>query len=193
MSLSLPRFSRRDLLAKGSKLSLASFALVSGLNVKAFADEKVSTNPQDIDILNEILGTEHEGIAAYQVFFDDGILQKSAIKTAKVFQNHHKQHRDILIDQIKKIGGEPSAAKALGDYKDDLSLGPIKDQQTALQVLLILEMGAANGYIGMLPATNDREMTKIAGRIAADEVMHWTVWATRLNISLPTQALSFGA
>jgi len=87
MSLpSAPRFSRRDLLSKGSKIIFGQFALLSGLSVKAIAEEGQSVSPQDIDVLNEILGTEHEGIAAYQICFDGGILQKATAKTAHIFQ-----------------------------------------------------------------------------------------------------------
>ena len=190
---SLPQFSRRDLLSKGSKLSVASFALLSGLSVKALAEESRKVSPQDIDVLNEILGTEHEGIAAYQICFDDRILRKATAQTAHIFQNHHKTHRDILIEKIKTLGGTPAAAKTTKEYKIDLDIAGLKAQEDALHLLVKLELGAANGYIGMLPSTNDHELAKTAGRIAADEVIHWTTWAAHLGVPLPTHALSFGA
>jgi len=194
MSLpSVSQFSRRDLLAGGTKLSLASFALLSGLTTKAMANEGQAVSPQDIDVLNEILGTEHEGIAAYQICFDGGLLQKNTVKMAHLFQDHHKTHRDTLAEKIRDLGGIPAVAKTNGEYKDDLGMVTLKTQKDALHLIVKLELGAANGYIGMLPSTNDHELAKIAGRIAADEVIHWTALSRLLGIPLPNQALSFGA
>jgi ferritin-like protein len=192
-SLAIPKFSRRDLLIKGSKLSLTSLVLLTGVNAKVMADESQSTFAQDIDVLNEILGTEHEGIAAYQICVDGGLLQKDTIKMALLFQNHHKKHRDILAERINDLGGTPAAAKTQNEYSNDLNIVSLKSQKDALHLIVKLELGAANAYIGMLPSTNDHELAKIAGRIAADEVIHWTALSTLLHQPPPTQALSFGA
>jgi bacterioferritin (cytochrome b1) len=188
----MPNFSRRDVLVKGSKLSLASFGLLAGLNAKALASEG-QTSPQDIDVLNEILGTEHEGIATYQLCIEGHLLKKGTVRTAHIFQDHHKKHRDILTEKIKNLGGTPAVAKQQSAYASDLDFATLKTQNEALQLIVGLELGAANAYIGMLPSTNDHELAKIAGRIAADEVIHWTTLSSLLRLPLPTQALSFGA
>jgi len=188
-----PNLSRRDLLSHTSKISLAGFALLSGLSAKALADGVQSVSPQDVDILNEILGTEHEGIAAYQICFDAGLLHKSTVKTARIFQGHHQVHRDILMAKIKELGGTPFIAKSQDEYKDDLNTVSLKNQTDALRLVVKLELGAANAYIDMLPSTNDHELAKIAGRIAADEVIHWTTLSALLGVPLPKSALSFGA
>jgi len=194
MSLPPPsRLTRRDLLSRGSKLSLVSLALLSGLNTKVVAQDERSISSRDIDILNEILGTEHEGIAAYEVCLKGNLFHKTTANTARLFQDHHKTHRDILSENIRTMGGVPVTAKTESDYKDDLNLTVLKSQRQALQVIVKLELGAANGYIGMLPSTSDHELAKMAGRIAADEVMHWTTLSELLGVPLPTQALSFGA
>ena len=185
-------FSRRGLLIGGTKLSLASFALIAGLRpVRAATDNPVS--PQDVDILNEILGTEQEGIAAYQICLDGYLLHKATTKTAKLFQDHHKTHRDLLTAHITALGGTPATAKALDEYKDDLNMASIRSPKDALGLIVKLERGAANGYIGMIPSTNDHELTKIAARIAADEVLHYTTLAALLGMPLPAEALWFGA
>lgn len=192
-SNSLPPLSRRDLFVKGSKISVAGLALLSGMSVKAFASDSAADTAQDIDVLNGILGTEHEGIAAYQLCIEHKLLQKNLMTTAKLFQSHHKQHRDILAKQIQVLGGAPVAAKANNEYKDDLEFDSLKSSHDAFSLIVKLERGAANAYIGMLPSTNDRELIKIASRIAADEVIHWTTWSSVLHDQLPLQAMSFGA
>jgi hypothetical protein len=190
--MQLPKLSRRDLLVKGSTLSVAGLGLLTGLTTKVSAGEGQTTE-QDIDVLNEILGTEHEGIAAYQICLDRKLLQKDTAKTARLFQDHHKKHRDILIERISLLGGAPSVTKKLDEYANDLDTVNLKSQTDALTLIVKLELGAANAYIGMLPSTNDHELVKVAGRIAADEVIHWTTFSSLLHLPLPTQALSFGA
>jgi len=191
--------SRRDLLVKTGKLSIASMAMLMGVSTKAFAAKNISAassysdSSQDIDILNEILGTEYEGIGAYQVFVDGSLFQKDVLKMALLFQGHHKQHSDILVSTIKSLGGDPVIAKTDEQYASDLDTTIIKTQSDALQLMLTLELGAANAYINMLPSTRDRELAKLAGRIAADEVMHWIMLSKTLKEALPADALSFGA
>ncbi len=56
-----------------------------------------------------------------------------------------------------------------------------------------LERGAANAYLGVIPSFKDAELAKVAGRLAADETMHWTALAGALKQNLPAKALSFAA
>ena len=191
--MSVSTYSRRDLLVKGSTLSVAGLGLLAGVSGKAFAADGSETSGQDVDILNVILGTEHEGIAAYEIVLGRKLLHAEAAKNAHLFQDHHKTHRDILIGKIKTLGGTPAQAKQNDEYANDLDTVNVKSQKDALQLIVKLELGAANAYIGMLPSTNDHELIKVASRIAADEVLHWTSWTSLLHNPLPPDALSFGA
>ena len=38
-----------------------------------------------------------------------------------------------------------------------------------------LELGAANAYLGVIPALKDPQLAKIAARLAADEAAHWAL------------------
>jgi hypothetical protein len=71
---------------------------------------------QDVSILNVALGLEHEAIAAYQLGAASGLLEKPVLDTAVQFQSHHKGHRDALAGTIRKLGGEPVAARKDGEY-----------------------------------------------------------------------------
>ena len=44
-----------------------------------------------------------------------------------------------------------------------------------------LEKGAANAYIGVIPSFGDRALAQVSARLAADEVMHWTVLSQALK------------
>jgi len=69
----------------------------------------------------------------------------------------------------------------------------LKSQADVLMLAAKLEKGAANAYLGVIPAFESKDLAQVAGRLAADETMHWTVLASALKQALPEKALSFGA
>ena len=148
---------------------------------------------KDTTILNVALGLEYEAIAAYQLGAQSGLLQKPVLETAVLFQSHHKGHRDALAATIQKMGGTPVAEKSLDDYAKALNAGMLKNQADVLALATRLELGATNAYLGVIPSFRDPALAKIAGRLAADETMHWTVLASSLGRPLPAAPLYFGA
>ena len=146
-----------------------------------------------MDILNVALGLEHEAINAYQLGATSGLLQKPVLDVAVLFQSHHKSHRDALIATIEKMGGKPVAEKSINDYAKALNAASLTSQADVLNLAARLEMGATNAYLGVIPAFKDHNLAQIAGRLAADETMHWTALTSALGRPLPTKALSFGA
>ena len=62
-----------------------------------------------------------------------------------------------------------------------------------LKLAARLEKGATNAYLGVIPSFGDTTLAQIAGRLAADEAMHWTALSQALGWPLPKQALTFGA
>lgn len=184
---------RRNFLGRstGIALSGAAVALLAGNSRLAVA---ATGNPSgDVNILNVALGLEHEAIAAYQVGAESGLLQKPVFDTAVLFQSHHKQHRDALVATIEKLGGKPVIAKSNSDYAASLGAGGLKSQTDILNLAARLELGAANAYIGVIPAFSEKDMAKVAARLAADETMHWSLLANALGKPVPMAALSFGA
>ena len=181
---------RRAALGTAGKpaLSAAAVGLLAG--GKAFAQ----SNPdQDVRILNIALGLEHEAIAAYQLGAQSGLLQKPVLDTAVLFQSHHKGHRDALAATIRKLGGSAVGEKTLNEYASALNAGSLKSQADVLALAARLELGATNAYLGVIPAFRDTQLAKVAGRLAADETMHWTALSSALGRMLPAGALYFGA
>jgi hypothetical protein len=154
----------------------------------------MSGNPAaDTAILNVALGLEFEAIGAYQLGAQSGLLQKPVLDVAVLFQSHHKGHRDALIATIRKLGGTPVAEKPLNDYAMSLKADALKSQGDVLALATRLELGAANAYIGAIPSFKDSGLAKVAGRLAADETMHWTALTSAQGQPLPQAALTFGA
>jgi len=183
--------SRRSFLGKGTlTLSAAAVGLLAGNAQLARAMD----NPAgDTAILNIALGLEHEAIGAYQLGAESGLLDKGVIDVAVLFQSHHKGHRDALIATIEKLGGKPVAAKTSGDYAKALGASGLKSQADVLGLAAKLELGAANAYLGVIPSFGDRNLAKVAARLAADETMHWSILANAMGKPLPAGPLSFGA
>jgi hypothetical protein len=120
------------------------------------------------------------------------LLQKSVLDIAVQFQGHHKVHRDILIATIQKLGGMPVAEMKLDAYAKSLNAGALRNQTDVLDLATRLELGAINAYVGVIPAFGNKDLAKVAGRLAADETMHFTILTNALGRPLPG-ALSFGA
>jgi hypothetical protein len=183
---------RRFLSAAGTAaLSATALALLSGNEKLAHAGSRKEA--QDTAILNVALALEHEAINAYQLGAQSGLLQKSVLDVAVLFQGHHKGHRDALIATIEKMGGTPAAEMAIDHYARALKAETLKSQADVLELAARLELGAANAYIGVIPSFTDTALSKVAARLAADETMHWTILANALGRPLPTAALTFGA
>jgi rubrerythrin len=181
--------SRRSFLGNAAKLSAAAVAVLAGTESLA----QGSGSMQDVSILNVALGLEWEGINAYTLGAQSGLLQKPVLDTAVRFQADHKEHADALVATIRKLGGKPVEAKSLGEYARALKADTLKSQADVLELAARLELGATNAYLGVIPAFKDANLAKVAGRLAADEVMHWTILNSALGKPLPAGGLSFGA
>ena len=186
-----PLASRRGFLGTTGTLSAVAIALMAGKD--SMAQGMGGDTSKDVSILNVALGLEHEAINAYQLGAGSGLLQKPVLDVAVLFQSHHKAHRDALIATIQKMGGMPVAEKSLTDYAMALQANTLKSQADVLNLATRLELGAANAYIGVIPALGSKDLAKVAARLAADETMHYTALLGALGRPLPAAPLSFGA
>lgn len=186
-----PPPSRRSFMRRSGALSAVAVALLAGKD--AMAQGMSGDVAKDVSILNVALGLEHEAINAYQLGAGSGLLQKPVLDVAVSFQGHHKAHRDALIATIQKLGGTPVAEKKLDDYAKALKADTLRNQADVLSLAAKLELGATNAYLGVIPSLGNKDLAKVAARLAADETMHYTVLTSALGRPLPTGALSFGA
>lgn len=171
-------------------LSAAAVAMMGGCDSMA---ANMTAAQSDVQTLNVALGLEHEAINAYQLGAESGLLTPDVVKVAVLFQSQHKEHRDALAATIRKLGGQPVDQKSMADYAKELNAGSLKSQADVLELAAKLELGATNAYLGVIPSFNDKGLAQVAGRLAADETMHWTVLSSALGKQLPQKALSFGA
>ena len=183
---------RRLFLDNASKvvLSASAVALLGGKDVLAAG--KPADVKSDIAILNVAVGLEYEGIAAYAIALQSGLLSPSHVKAATKFQDDHKAHNDALIGTIKKMGGTPVEGKSIAEYAKALEVDKLKNEDDVLSLAARLELGATNAYLSVIPALKDSQLAKIAGRLAAEEATHFAL----LNFDLKrpfAPTMSFGA
>ena len=185
--------SRRGFLGTAA-LSAAAVALLAGRDALAasHAGGQMASS-QDVNILNVALGLEHEGINAYTLGAQSGLLQKPVLDVAVRFQADHKEHADTLIGAIRKLGGKPVEAKPLAEYAKALKADTLKSQADVLELAARLELGATNAYLGVIPSFKNSGLAKVAARLAADETMHWTILNNALGKALPAGGMPFGA
>jgi hypothetical protein len=168
-----------------SVLSATAVALIVGCESMA-ANRQSASNPQgDVEILNVALGLEWEAIGAYQIGAESGLLEQSVLAVAA--------HADALAGAIMTFGGTPVEPRSQSDYARDLDVASVTSGTDVLRLAARLEKGAANAYLGVIPAFSEPDLAQVSGRLAADETMHWTVLASALGDPIPQQALSFGA
>lgn len=183
--------SRRGFTKSAGALSALAVSMLAGHEV--LAQGMGADMSKDVGILNVALGLEHEAINAYQLGAGSGLLQKPVLDVAVLFQGHHKAHRDALIATIQKLGGQPVAEKKLDEYARSLKADQLRNQGDVLDLAARLELGATNAYLGVIPAFANRDLAKVAARLAADETMHFTILSNVLGRPLPVGALTFGA
>ncbi|HKE95459.1 MAG TPA: DUF4439 domain-containing protein, partial [Povalibacter sp.] len=155
-----PFVSRRALLAGAGGLTLSAGAVALLAGNGALAATMKGDAATDAGILNVALALEHEGIAAYQIGAESGLLSKDVLAVAVMFQGQHKAHRDVLAATIQKLGGTPVAALSTESYVNSpkLRISSIKSESDVLALAQRLEFGAANAYLGVIPVFDDREL-----------------------------------
>jgi rubrerythrin len=187
--LSVP--SRRGLIiGSGRTLTAASIAVLAGTGLTVVGARPANAK-QDAEILNAAIALEHEGIAAYQIAAESGLLQPEVVQVGVTFQGHHKLHRDELIKAVTALGATPAEPKKLEEYAADLKASELKDQAGVLRLALGLERGAANAYLSLIPSLGV-DFHQVAGRMAGDEAFHVAILANALGEPIPKEGLMFG-
>lgn len=185
-------FDRRAALTRGA-MTLSAGGVLAVLGAATPRSALAAGAPaQDVQLLNAAIGLEHEGIAAYQIAAESGLLTPEVLKIGITFQGHHKQHRDDLASAVRRLGGQPVAAKALSAYATDLGAASLKDQTGVLKLALRLERGAANAYLGLIPSLEQNELHVLAARMAGDEAFHAAMLGNALGEAIPQKAPIFG-
>jgi len=180
---------RRGLLVSGTRMlfSGATVAMLAGCAAKASGTGlTVEQTKSDVDTLNTALSLEYEGIAAYQVGAESGLLQPPVLKLAVGFQSDHKQHADALAKAVAQMGGTPVQPKTTAEY--NFPTANLKSQTDVLRFAAGLEEGAVSAYKGAIPLFANKDLAAAGASILGSEAMHWAILRNALGDTPPTLA-----
>lgn len=161
---------RRDWFRQAATTGLALGLAAAGRPLLALPEKAGDAPTDDVLLLNTALALEHEAIWAYGLAGNSGLLSATAKSVGLLFQGSHEIHRDLLVDVIKRKGGQPVDARK--EYVFDV---PLKKEEDVLELAFKLEVGAARAYLSVVDKFQDRALSASASRILSDEVLHATV------------------
>ena len=129
---------------------------------------------RDIEILNESLGGEFFGIAAYDAALGTGLLENAVREVAQSFQADHKRHAQRIRETIETLGGDPVSAKSWETYASEFPPPPLENQADVLRYAASLEQGGASASVASVAKFSSPELAVLAASIAGVEAMHWS-------------------
>jgi hypothetical protein len=136
---------------------------------------------RDIEVLNESLGGEYFGIAAYDAAAGTGLLEDGVLAVAKSFQEDHKQHAQRIREAIVKLGGDPIEPKSWETYASEYPPPPLTSQADVLRYAASLEQSGASGSVASVAKYSSPELALLAASIAGVEAMHWSTLLAALG------------
>ena len=111
-----------------------------------------------------------------------GPLRRAELRAA-LARAPHLVAADGGADRALALGVEPVAV--IGDL-DSLS------DAARLRLAQRLERGAANAYLGVIPAFGSKDLAQVAGKLASDETAHWALLSQVLADKLPATPFVIG-
>ena len=182
--------SRRTFLARAGAMTIGTGA--AGILTGIGATQSLAEVQGDIGVIQTALALEHEGIAAYEIAGNSGLLSAGTLKVALVFMGHHQAHRDALAKLVTQAGGKPVERKSDAAYTTELDLGTLKTEADVIALATRLEHGAAGAYISQISALKDSKLARLFAQISADEATHWAALNGAAGKPSPTTAFMFG-
>jgi hypothetical protein len=183
-------------IASDRRRFLGAATLGIGLGVGAIGSPgtaAVAAAPRnDLGVIQTALALEHEGIAAYRIAGESGLLSPGTLAVAGTFMGHHQQHRDSLARLVTQLGGSPVEPKTDAQYAADLALAKLTSEGDVVALATTLERGAASAYIGQIASLQDPKLARLFASLAADEAVHWTTLANAAGTPVPAAAYLFG-
>ncbi len=159
-----------------SRRTVLHMGLAAGAGVCASAlATAAQRSPRNTDaaLLNTALEVEHQTVAAYDAAVGAGLLTGAALELARHFQSQHRAHRDLLVEEVRKLGGTPAVALAGYAFKGaDGTPTTFKTAEDVLVFALGFEAAATSAYLGLLPRLASKSLLPILAGIACDESQH---------------------
>lgn len=123
----------------------------------------------DVSLLNTALSLEVLAIDTYQAAFDFGLIQSApVIDAATLFQQHHREHRDLLVGAVESAGAEPflTPNPVVRAALVDPSLASISGEGDFLTLARDLEQASAQLHVHATTSLSTQALRSTAMSIA---------------------------
>jgi bacterioferritin (cytochrome b1) len=163
---------RRHLLQELSAFALTGTALTLAIGAN-HAEARRGYDPRtDIYYLNKALKQEHEVILSYDFSIETGLFEKTAMGMFNLHIADHLQHREMLSNAIKRLGGIPIAPIGYDEFKKNIEIDLIRTGSDALRFNLRYEGEAYVIYSEIATYMQDPSLVAMTAMIGADEMLH---------------------
>lgn len=180
---------RRGLVLGGAAIAAGSLPLL--LSVRdAFAEAS-----GDAEILQNAINLEQVAVIAYDTALTGGLLSPAALRVARRFRDHERQHAATLTTALTDLGGTPPAPpKDVADV-DKLvdGLGEVRTQADVLAFLIELELSGVAAYHDAHAKLVETRLLQTAASIMANEGQHLVVLRTLARADPIPSAFETGA
>jgi hypothetical protein len=165
---------RRRLLARGAPVAAAMMILgpLGGCVSLGPAPPKLRDSGDDAALLDNLLGLQHEAVAAYEFVAARGPLDGAERAQAAGFADDHRKHAAALARTIERLGDEKITSPR--DY--GFSAGAVARREDAIDFLIGIEQGLTLAHLAAVPAFATRALAKDAAAMLGVEAMHWASW-----------------
>lgn len=123
----------------------------------------------DVSLLNTALSLEVLAIDTYQAAFDFALVQSASVTdTATLFQQHHREHRDVLIGAVESAGADPflTPNPVVKAAFVDPSLVSVTVEEDFLTLARDLEQASAQLYVHATTSLSTQALRSTAMSIA---------------------------
>ena len=188
--MSLPRHtaplrSRRALLAGAAGVGAVALAGCGGKPLSKKILNGGTVLPEDVPVLNSLLGVEHYAIAAYAAAFPLFADGTEANRVAKQFLSQELAHEAELAGLVKDGGGKAASPQAA------YSLGNPRTAAEALDLLERVERAELHAHLRLMPALGGGHVRAAIATIFANDSQHLAVLRTQSG-QTPTAAFVVG-
>jgi rubrerythrin len=183
------QFGRRQILGSGAIAGLMGAVSVPLLTERVLAMPKsmsAADKRNDLKVLNSQLFFEHQAIWAYG--FAAGKLTntevgKAVLAVALANQADHKKHRDLLISQVRSLGGKPVQAEKSYDVSSYIQKGEgnLDSDVNIAKLALALETDAAIAYTSEVAMLKNPAFITSGATIGSNEAAHATLIRAAFN------------
>ncbi len=185
---------RRELLRRGFALGGAAVA-ASSIPLLLSTRSAFAEATGDAAVLERAINLEQVAVLAYDAVLAGGLLGPQALRAARRFRDHERQHAETLTTALTDLGGIPPAPPkgiaAIDEVVD--GLGDVKTQADVVNFLIELETAAVAAYHEAHGKLLETRLLQTSASIMGNEGQHLVVLRMLVRADPVPNAFETGA